>query len=239
MHSFYLHRYGTHGQFSMTRGWERFFFIMTWILQGPSFLNPKAYAILHLEHHAHSDTPNDPHSPLNFSKKKFGIDFAVAVPKMMLWTSKIYGEVKRGTSALVLLYRERRFITWGEFEKFASGTNSMLITGAFYIALYIVFAPVWWCWVFLPITLMNGAVQGAIVNWCGHMWGYRNFKLNDNSKNTWILSTVMLGELFQNNHHQYPDSPNFGKRWFELDPIYIAIWTFNKLGIIKIRSDVL
>jgi stearoyl-CoA desaturase (delta-9 desaturase) len=96
---------------------------------------------------------------------------------------------------------------------------------------------VWWCWLFLPFTLANGAIQGAIVNWCGHMWGYRNFNLKDNSKNTWVLSTVMLGELYQNNHHQDQDNPNFGVKWFELDPTYFIIYIFDKVGIVKIKTN--
>src|SRR5687768_5543584 len=63
MHSFYLHRYGAHKQFTMTKFWERFFFVLTWFLQGSSFLNPRSYAIMHRMHHAFSDTKRDPHSP--------------------------------------------------------------------------------------------------------------------------------------------------------------------------------
>jgi stearoyl-CoA desaturase (delta-9 desaturase) len=40
---------------------------MTYIFQGSSFLNPRAYAIMHREHHAYSDTEKDPHSPHFFT----------------------------------------------------------------------------------------------------------------------------------------------------------------------------
>ena len=62
--SFYLHRYGAHRQFSMSKGWERFFHFSTWAVQGSSFLNPRSYAIMHRMHHAFSDTSRDPHSPV-------------------------------------------------------------------------------------------------------------------------------------------------------------------------------
>lgn len=238
MHSFFLHRYGTHGQFTMSKFWERFFFLLTYLLQGPSFLNPKAYAILHLEHHAHSDTKGDPHSPLNFSRSKFGADVITALPKMMVGTERIYREVNRGWSRLIELYTTRTFITWDLVERFAKSLTSVLITGALFIAFYIAFAPVWWCWFFLPFTLGNGAIQGAIVNWCGHMWGYRNFATDDNSRNTWLLSTVMMGELFQNNHHGNQHNPNFAVKWYEFDPAYVVIWIFDKLGIIRIKKPI-
>lgn len=237
MHSFYLHRYGTHGQFTMSRFWERFFYVLTFVLQGLSFLNPKAYAQMHLQHHEHSDQPQDPHSPLNFSKSKYGLDVGIAGTRMMLFTRKIYSEILHGKHAIAHMYKERTFPNWQAFAGFANSTIGRLCMGIVVVVLYALFVPVWWCWFLLPITLLNGAIQGAIVNWFGHMWGYRNFKLGDNSKNTWLLSTVMLGELFQNNHHQSPDNPNFAHRWFEFDPIYPAILIMDKLRIIRLKKQ--
>lgn len=235
LHSFFLHRYSTHRQFTMSPGWEKFFFILTWLAQGPSAMSPKSYAILHLEHHAHSDTEHDPHSPLNFSNKKWGSDFLIAMPKMMMATIKAIREIKHGVHRVVVLYRERKFPEWQEFESFSQTTTGNILTSLMYIALYAAFAPVWWCWLFLPITLINGGIQGAIVNWCGHMWGYRNFNSPDNSKNTWVLSTVMLGELFQNNHHEDPDNANFARKWFEFDPAYVVIIILDTLRIIQLK----
>jgi stearoyl-CoA desaturase (delta-9 desaturase) len=235
-HSLFLHRYGTHGQFTLTKGWERVFFILTYIFQGPSFLNPRTYAILHLEHHAHSDGPLDPHSPLNFSTSTVGADVFAALPQMMIATHHIFNEIKSGASTLLDLYKDRRFVRWGEFETFASGSTSAYIIGACIGVTYFLLVPVWWCWLFLPLTILNGATQGAIVNWCGHMWGYRNVDLPDNSKNTWVFGTLMLGELFQNNHHVEPENPNFGRRWFEWDPVYWAILALDAVGVLKMRE---
>src|SRR3954453_2087820 len=61
--TFFLHRYGAHRMFTMSKGWERFFHLCTFVFQGSSYLNPRAYAWLHREHHAFSDTERDPHSP--------------------------------------------------------------------------------------------------------------------------------------------------------------------------------
>jgi len=62
--TFFLHRYGAHSQFSMSTRWQRFFYLLTYVSQGASFLHPRAYAILHRMHHAYSDTERDPHSPV-------------------------------------------------------------------------------------------------------------------------------------------------------------------------------
>ena len=62
--TFFLHRYGAHSQFTMGPRWQRFFYLLTYVSQGASFLHPRAYAILHRMHHAYSDTERDPHSPI-------------------------------------------------------------------------------------------------------------------------------------------------------------------------------
>src|SRR5439155_10910068 len=79
--TFFHHRYGAHRMFTMSPGWERFFYVCTWLFQGSSFLNPRAYAILHREHHAFSDGPGDPHSPHTYPN----------VVKMMSATAVRYG----------------------------------------------------------------------------------------------------------------------------------------------------
>ena len=56
--------------FTMSKGWERFFYLCTYVTQGSSFLSPRGYAILHRMHHAFSDTPKDPHSPPNYSERR-------------------------------------------------------------------------------------------------------------------------------------------------------------------------
>src|SRR3954463_13218948 len=78
--TFFLHRYGAHKQFTMSKGWERVFFLLTYVAQGSSFLSPRGYGILHRMHHAFSDTAKDPHSPENYSN----------VVTMMLATKKRY-----------------------------------------------------------------------------------------------------------------------------------------------------
>ena len=54
----------------------------------------------------------------------------------------------------------------------------------------------------------------------------------DNSHNTLPLDILMMGELYQNNHHKRPNNPNFAWRWFEFDFGYWATLTLKKLRII-------
>src|SRR5207245_2470694 len=64
---FFHHRYASHRMFTMAPRTERTFHMLTYLAQGPSYLSPRAYATLHREHHAFSDTERDPHAPGSFA----------------------------------------------------------------------------------------------------------------------------------------------------------------------------
>ena len=49
--SFFLHRYGAHRMFYMSRFWERFFYFFTFVSIGLSFFNSKANAVMYRMHH--------------------------------------------------------------------------------------------------------------------------------------------------------------------------------------------
>ena len=50
------------------------------------------------------------------------------------------------------------------------------------------------------------------------------------------MDFLMMGELFQNNHHKSPNDANFAKKWFELDPTYYVIRFLHSVRIIKLRK---
>ncbi|MCU0684908.1 MAG: acyl-CoA desaturase [Polyangiaceae bacterium] len=223
--TFFLHRYGAHRMFTMSKGWERFFHLATWVTQGSSYLNPRAYAILHREHHAFSDTEQDPHSPHH----------ATGLFSMM-WKTKVRYEsyVSRRASP------EPRFEggtpDWPALDRFADQWPVRIGFGVLYTLVYLAFAPHWAFYALLPIHYVMGPVHGAIVNWCGHKYGYRNFDSEDRSRNSLFVDFVTLGELFQNNHHKFGQSPKFSVRWFEFDPAYGVIRVLAWLGVIRMAS---
>jgi stearoyl-CoA desaturase (delta-9 desaturase) len=107
----------------------------------------------------------------------------------------------------------------------------------FYTAVYWQFATAWWHWLLLPVQWVVGPVHGAIVNWCGHKYGYQNFDNGDRSRNMLWVDFLTAGELFQNNHHKFAMSPNFAARWFEIDPTYFAIRVLSALKIIQLKGS--
>ena len=81
-----------------------------------------------------------------------------------------------------------------------------------------------------------GPVHGAIVNWCAHKYGHRNFEVKNTSKNFLYVDFLMLGEDYHNNHHKFPSSANFGVKWYEIDPLYYIMLGLEFVGIIKIKN---
>jgi len=219
--SFYLHRYGAHRQFTMSRGWERFFHLLTFVAQGSSYLSPRGYAILHRMHHAYSDGPKDPHSPHNHT----------GLMSMMWATKKRYDEF-----AYDRAQPEPRFDggtpSWPFVDRLAQKWAVRIAFGTAYTLFYMAFATHWWMFLLVPVHYVMGPVHGAIVNWCGHMYGYRNYDSDDRSRNTMVVDVLTGGELFQNNHHKWGQSPNFAVRWFEMDTTYQVIRVLAALRII-------
>lgn len=59
--------------------------------------------------------------------------------------------------------------------------------------------------------------------------------MNDTSTNIVPVDLVMLAEAYHNNHHKYPARPNFGIKWYEIDPVYPFIKLFHWMRIIKLK----
>ncbi|SDG44469.1 stearoyl-CoA desaturase (delta-9 desaturase) [Pedobacter terrae] len=205
--------------------WERFFYLILLVSQGSSFLNPRAYAILHRMHHAYSDTEKDPHSP-HFFKDVFGMMIATKNMYMNYLKYKIQPE-----PAFQGNYPE-----WPLVDKIGNSWAWRIACGLFYIGFYVAFANYWWMYLLLPVHFLMGPLHGAIVNWCGHKYGYANHDNEDHSKNSLPWDFLLMGELFQNNHHKKPNSPNFATKWWEFDPTYPVMKVLHWMKIIKIRK---
>jgi stearoyl-CoA desaturase (delta-9 desaturase) len=223
--SFFHHRYASHRAFTMSRFWERVFHVFSYIAQGPSFLSPRAYAVVHRMHHAYADTEKDPHSP----------KYHANVFAMMWHTRRVYLDIAEG-----LVHPGDQFMKnlpqWRGFDKFAGSYFSRIGWVGIYVTLFILFAPSLWIWSLLPIMILITPIQGAIVNWFAHKYGFVNFKLRNTSRNLLPVDVLLLGEAYHNDHHHAPARANFGARWFQVDPVYYIILFFHKLRIIRLRQ---
>jgi len=220
----FLHRYAAHQQFTMSNSWEKVFYFITWFSQGFTALSPNTYGKFHRMHHAYADTKKDVHSP------KHDGSFI----KMMMKTDKSFRAIRQGKIEL-----EDRFNSnlpnWSLMENYAYSLRMKFMWLCIYVVIYYFLVPdnAQWMWVFLPLHLLMTPLQGAIVNWFAHIYGYTNYKVSDTSKNLIPFDLVMMGEGYHNNHHANPMSVNFGKKWYEWDLSYPPLWLLDKIGIIK------
>jgi stearoyl-CoA desaturase (delta-9 desaturase) len=189
-------------------------------------LDPKAWSVMHRMHHAYSDTPDDPHSPVQVGL--LGIPLA---------------QLRSYERVLVGLIREDP-----KYTRFAKGLHFELSwlnrRGLWYlpyllhlgIALAIAGSG---AGILLAVCyyagIMSHPIQGGLVNSLGHAWGGRNFETTDDSRNNHLVAWLVGGEGFQNNHHQYPASPKFSYRAWEVDIGYGACLAMQRLGWLRIE----
>jgi len=246
--SAFLHRYASHETYEMSPWKVKAAFILCWLFQGPSYLSMHAYGILHILHHRYTDTEMDVHSP-SFDKSIFG---------MMKRTAKIYLKISSGENNFwvdgrhYVITQELRdkVPRWDAFDKFADGWLSRVLWGIFYAGFYIYIGlandfSIWmWCIASIMILVHwgMGPIHGVIINWWGHLRGYRNHETKDTSRNIgWILvsfpmNLLMLGEDLHNNHHHKQYNQNFAHRWWEFDVTHTVLWFADLLGVISFKE---
>lgn len=223
--SVFHHRYAAHGMFTMSRSWEKAFYIGCYLTQGSSYISAYAYGIMHRLHHAHTDTKDDPHSPGNSSN----------LLAMMWQTRNNYINIYTGKTPIAEKYKVG-LPRWDTFDSIAHSPLSRLAWFGIYTLLYYLLASEWWMFLLLPLHFGMGAIQGALVNWLAHVVGYVNFKVNNTSKNLIPIDVIFWGEAYHNNHHKFPSRPNNSAKWFEFDPGYFVMKMLHQLKIIKLRT---
>jgi sn-2 palmitoyl-lipid 9-desaturase len=71
------------------------------------------------------------------------------------------------------------------------------------------------------------------INSATHAYGYRNFEVEDGSRNLWWAAILAYGEGWHNNHHARPRVAKAGLRWWEIDMTWWAIRVLQILGLAK------
>lgn len=195
------HRYLAHKSFEFKQEWMRKFFI-TICTVGSGFSSPIAWVAIHREHHRYSDTEKDPH------KGSLGNFFKLHTTSMF---------IKPNIKFVVDLMRD-------PFCKFLHNNYFKIHTA--YALMLLVIDP----WLVLSFYLVPIFILwhlGILVNSISHLFGYRNYDTNDNSKNNWILGIFFFGE-WHNNHHAKPYSARHGEKWWEIDLTYVIIKLIGK-----------
>ena len=79
------------------------------------------------------------------------------------------------------------------------------------------------------VLLFHGT---CCINSMAHVFGTPRYDTGDDSRNSFILAIITLGEGWHNNHHRYQSSARQGLFWWEIDPTYYILLLLASLGII-------
>lgn len=177
---------------------------------------------IHAYHHAYSDSPNDPHSPV---QKGLARVFFLGVAD--------YTNAKDHPDVLKI----RKRLPANRLEKFIANNLFVgpILLGA---SLMVCFGPIWGLVLMTTTFLISPIFAVGGVNALAHWFGYRNYKTTDNSRNLgflFILNWMICGELDHNNHHAHPSSCSFRHKAWEFDIGYAYITLLSWVGLAEIK----
>ena len=227
------HRYFSHKTYSTTRLGQ--FLLAVW---GGTTVQRGAlwWAYHHRHHHQHSDEEEDAHSPHVHgfwwshigwitSRRNFPTDYS-KIKDLAKFPELVW--LNRFDTVVPFLFA---LATYGLGEALAHfapqlGTNGwqMLVWG-FFIS---------------TTALFHGT---ACINSMAHLMGRRRFNTTDDSRNSFILALICLGEGWHNNHHRYQSSTRNGFYWWEIDITYYGLkalsWTRFIWGLKPVPKSIM
>jgi stearoyl-CoA desaturase (delta-9 desaturase) len=218
----FYHRYFCHKAYRTSRALQFVFALagLTAVQRGPLW-----WAAVHRHHHAHSDDDHDVHSP--------GVKGFLWSHVGWLTSSKNFPTDYRLVRDLAK-YPELVFLN--RFDVIGPVLLIALLYGLG--ALLSAFAPglgtsgwqmVVWGF-FISTTVLFHAT--CAVNSLAHTLGTKRYDTGDESRNSFLLALVTLGEGWHNNHHHHQASARQGFYWWEIDISYYLIRLLGVLGIV-------
>lgn len=203
------HRYFSHKTYSTSRVGQFLLalFAATTVQRGALW-----WAYHHRHHHRHSDEPEDAHSPHVHGFLWSHIGWITSRRNF----PTDYSQVKDLAKYPELVFLNR-------FDT--------LVPLLFAVGLYLIGGWQILVWGFFISTtaLFHGT---ACINSLAHLMGKRRFKTEDDSRNSFILALVTLGEGWHNNHHRYQAAARNGFYWWELDITYYSLKVLSWTGLI-------
>lgn len=223
------HRLLTHRGFNCPRWLEHGFALLgVCCLQD----TPARWVAIHRLHHQHSDEEPDPHSPLvTFLWGHMGWLF---VENRQVNNVMTYDRYARDVLKDPFYFAFERNLLW----VWVNLAQWMLFAGTgFAIGSY---GGTWMDGMQFGLSLLVwGVFVRTVAVWhitwsvnsATHLWGYRNYETDENSRNNWFVALVSNGEGWHNNHHADQRSAAHGHRWWEFDVTYLTICFLERLGL--------
>jgi fatty-acid desaturase len=229
------HRLLTHRSFKCPLWLERFLVVLAICCMEDA---PGNWVATHRMHHNDADVITDPHSPLvNFFWSHVGW---LLVENRETRCFSAYERYARDVLRDPFYRRLQRhelpaWIYIGHaFLYFLAGFSAGFLTSNTWAA----------AWQFALSVLVWGVFLRTVCVWhitwsvnsLSHLYGYRSYKTDENSRNNWFVAALTSGEGWHNNHHADPSSASNSHRWWEVDLIYGVIRVWEICGL---ASDVI
>ena len=202
------HRLLTHKGFKVKPWFERVLVTIGALnVQG----GPITWVATHLQHHAKSDKPGDPHSPRD------GGFWWSHVGWMLKGGQRQYGFRAEKRLADIRYYR---FLEAGQLLFQLPLAVLLFWMGGLPFVMYGIFVRLVASW---HITFCINSV-------C-HLWGSRRFETKDDSRNNALVNLFAGGEGLHNNHHDSPSTAITAVRWWDFDATGWLIRGLEKVGL--------
>ena len=217
----FYHRYFSHKTFKTGRLNQ---FVWAFVAASSGQRGPLWWSAHHRQHHRHTEDTADPHNARkgfwwshmgwflcdkNFPTRRNQITDFGQYPELV-WLDRYDVAAPALLAALV-------FGLGSALETFApgAGTNGLQL--------------LFWGYLVSTIVLLHATLS---INSLAHRWGKRPFDTDDDSRNSWWLALVTLGEGWHNNHHHYCGSTRQGFEWWQFDLTYLLLKAMARVGLI-------
>jgi stearoyl-CoA desaturase (delta-9 desaturase) len=216
------HRYFSHRSYKTSRFFQ---FVLAWTGASAVQQGPLWWAAHHRRHHKYSDTEQDVHSPVTqgFWWSHMGW---IASPDNQQPNYKTVSDLAK--------YPELRFL-----NKFHL-LPPVLLAVALWVAGALLerhapelntsgFQMLFWGFFLNTVLLYHSTFA---INSLTHMIGRQRFPTRDESRNSFLIALLTLGEGWHNNHHYYPSSERQGFYWWEIDFTHYVLRVLQWSGIV-------
>lgn len=194
------HRYFSHRTYKTSRVFQ---FVLALVAMSSTQKGVLWWAAHHRHHHRFSDEDNDVHS-----MKKRGFWWShVGWILSTRWDHTDMSKIKDLSK-----YPELRWLN--RFH--------LVPTLVYLVALYALWGMqgLLWGYVVSTVLVWHGTFT---INSLSHWLGKRVYATTDESRNSWVLAIVTMGEGWHNNHHHFQASTRQGFRAYEIDVTYMIL----------------
>lgn len=220
------HRMFTHKAFVTPKPIAIFFMI----LGGMAAQGPLVWWVgTHRKHHHYSDHDHDPHSP-HASRKPGLVGWVVGFMHSHIgWLFSSTGDsnyryVPDLLADKTIMRVNNLFPVWVALglaiPAIIGGLVTMSWTGA----------ALGFLWGGLVRMFLLHHSTWSINSIC-HVWGWRDYRSGDESRNNPVMGILSFGEGWHNNHHAFPSSARHGLKWWQFDASWVIIRSLQIVGL--------